>query len=56
MVFEKYDRIVFPGDSVTDMSSGNPIGEGLFDSLGFGYVQTDWRYVSNYKDGVFAEY
>ena len=24
-------------------------------SLGFGYVQTDWRYVSNYKDGAWDE-
>ncbi len=33
------DRIVFAGDSVTDMSSNNPVGEGLFDSLGHGYVR-----------------
>ena len=25
------DRIVFAGDSVTDMRSMNPVGEGLFD-------------------------
>ena len=39
MIFEKYDRIVFAGDSVTDMGSNNPVGEGLFDSLGHGYVR-----------------
>lgn len=39
MIFEKYDRIVFAGDSVTDMGSTNPVGEGLRDSLGFGYVR-----------------
>ena len=39
MIFENYDRIVFAGDSVTDMQSNNPVGEGLFDSLGFGYVR-----------------
>lgn len=39
MIFEHYDRIVFAGDSVTDMSSKNPVGEGLFDNLGQGYVR-----------------
>ena len=39
MIFENMDRIVFAGDSVTDMSSTNPVGEGLFESLGHGYVR-----------------
>lgn len=39
MIFEDLDRIVFAGDSITDMGSGNPVGEGLFDSLGHGYVR-----------------
>lgn len=39
MIFENYDRIVFAGDSVTDMGSANPVGEGLFDNLGNGYVR-----------------
>ncbi len=39
MIFENYDRIVFAGDSVTDMGSTNPVGEGLFDNLGNGYVR-----------------
>ena len=39
MIFSNMDRIVFAGDSVTDMSSTNPVGEGLFDSLGHGYVR-----------------
>lgn len=39
MIFENMDRIVFAGDSVTDMDSSNPVGEGLFNSLGFGYVR-----------------
>ncbi len=39
MLFENGDRIVFAGDSVTDMNSDNPVGEGLFDSLGNGYVR-----------------
>jgi len=37
MIFENGDRIVFAGDSVTDMGSNNPVGEGLFDNLGKGY-------------------
>ena len=39
MIFEHYDRIVFAGDSVTDMGSGQPVGEGLFDNVGRGYVR-----------------
>ena len=32
MIFDDMDRIVFAGDSVTDMGSEQPVGEGLFDS------------------------
>ena len=39
MIFEDGDRIVFAGDSITDMGSSQPIGEGLFDNLGHGYVR-----------------
>lgn len=39
MLFQDGDRIVFAGDSVTDMGSQSPIGEGLFDALGHGYVR-----------------
>lgn len=39
MIFEHMDRIVFAGDSVTDMGSANPVGEGLFDNVGRGYVR-----------------
>lgn len=39
MLFENGDRIVFAGDSVTDMGSVNPIGDGLFNNLGHGYVR-----------------
>ncbi len=39
MLFKNGDRIVFAGDSVTDMGSVNPVGEGLFDNLGNGYVR-----------------
>ena len=39
MIFENYDRILFAGDSVTDMDSYQPVGEGLFDTVGRGYVR-----------------
>ena len=39
MIFQNYDRIVFAGDSVTDMGSQNPVGEGLFDNVGRSYVR-----------------
>lgn len=39
MIFENLDRIVFAGDSVTDMGSENPVGEGLFDNVGRSYVR-----------------
>ena len=39
MIFQDMDRIVFAGDSVTDMGSQNPVGEGLFDSIGHSYVR-----------------
>lgn len=39
MIFESGDRIVFAGDSVTDMGSAQPVGEGLFDNVGRGYVR-----------------
>lgn len=39
MLFENGDRIVFIGDSVTDMGSQVPVGEGLFDNVGHSYVR-----------------
>lgn len=39
MIFGNNDRIVFAGDSVTDMGSAQPVGEGLFDNLGRSYVR-----------------
>lgn len=39
MIFENYDRIVFAGDSITDMGRNRPLGEGLRDNLGQGYVR-----------------
>ena len=39
MIFKDMDRIVFAGDSVTDMGSQQPVGEGLFENVGRGYVR-----------------
>ena len=51
MIFNDMDRIVFAGDSVTDMNSQNPVGEGLFDNLGFGYP----RIVENLLNACYPE-
>ncbi len=51
MIFENGDRIVFAGDSVTDMDSARPVGEGLFENLGRGYV----RIVENLLTAVYPE-
>lgn len=39
MIFQDLERIVFAGDSVTDMRSEKTVGEGLFDNVGRGYVR-----------------
>ncbi len=39
MLIQHNDRIVFCGDSVTEMGSTNPVGEGYPDTLGLGYVR-----------------
>lgn len=39
MIFKNMERIVFAGDSVTDMGSKNPVGDSFFDELGYGYVR-----------------
>ncbi len=39
MLFQNGERIVFAGDSVTDMGSVCPVGEGLFENVGRGYVR-----------------
>ena len=51
MLFNDMDRIIFAGDSVTDMGSANPVGEGLFDNVGHGYV----RVVENLLAAVYPE-
>ena len=40
MIFSDYDRIVFAGDSITDMDSVKPVGDGsMWDNLGKRYVR-----------------
>lgn len=39
MLFEKNDRILFTGDSVTDFGRHRPVGEGLGEGVGPGYVR-----------------
>lgn len=51
MIFNDYDRIVFAGDSVTDMESAQLIGEGLFDNVGRSYV----RIIENMLSAVYPE-
>lgn len=48
MIFQNNDRIVFAGDSVTDMGSTNPIGEGLCENVGRGYVRLVESFLSAY--------
>ena len=51
MLFQDMDRIVFAGDSVTDMGSVNPVGEGLFENLGHSYV----RVIENLLAALYPE-
>ena len=51
MIFNDLDRIVFVGDSVTDAGSSQPVGEGLFDNIGFGYV----RMIENLLSACYPE-
>jgi lysophospholipase L1-like esterase len=38
MKFQKNDRLVMIGDSITDCGRARPLGEGLFEGIGKGYV------------------
>ncbi len=51
MIFQDLDRIIFAGDSVTDMGSQQPVGEGLGDNLGQGYP----RMVENFLAAWYPE-
>lgn len=51
MIFENFDRVIFAGDSVTDMGSMQPVGEGLFDNMGRGFP----RVIENMVYAVYPE-
>ncbi|MCQ2433375.1 MAG: SGNH/GDSL hydrolase family protein [Clostridia bacterium] len=53
MIFENGDRIIFAGDSVTDMGSSQPVGEGLFDNVGRSYVRIIENMLSAYYPEIF---
>lgn len=53
MIFENSDRIVFAGDSVTDMGSAQPVGEGLFDNVGRSYVRVIENMLAAYYPEVY---
>ena len=38
MLFEKGDKILFIGDSISDFDRARPVGEGLFNAWGTSYV------------------
>jgi lysophospholipase L1-like esterase len=38
MLFEKGDKVLFIGDSISDFNRARPVGEGLFEALGTSYV------------------
>lgn len=40
MLFKDHDFLLFTGDSVTDAGRGRPVGEGLWEGVGTGYVRT----------------
>ncbi len=48
MLFEKNDRIIFMGDSVTDCGRKRPVGEGLAEGVGAGYVRTIESFLNVY--------
>lgn len=38
MLFEKGDKVLFIGDSISDFNRARPVGEGLFEALGTSYA------------------
>ena len=53
MIFENYDRIVFAGDSVTDMGRAYPLGEGLAENVGRSYVRVLENMFAAYYPEIF---
>lgn len=48
MLLKDNDRIVFIGDSVTDFGRGRPVGEGLHDGVGTGFVRLFHSFINAY--------
>ncbi len=51
MIFEKSDFILFTGDSVTDADRKHPVGEGLWQGVGNGFV----RYIDSLLNAFYPE-
>lgn len=51
MIFQTGERVVFIGDSVTEYGHGKPVGEGLFEGVGTGYV----RVIENFLQVFYPE-
>jgi len=51
MIFQTGERVVFIGDSVTEYGHGKPVGEGLFEGVGSGYV----RVIENFINVCYPE-
>ena len=51
MLFQNGERIVFAGDSVTDFARRRPVGEGLHEGTGTGYV----RVIENMINAFYPE-
>ncbi len=51
MLFQNGDRVVFTGDSVTDFGRARPVGEGLGEGVGTGYV----RLIHTFLNALYPE-
>ncbi len=51
MLFKSGDKILFTGDSITDCGRKRPVGEGLWDGVGTGYV----RQIDNILTAVYPD-
>lgn len=52
MLFEDHDFLLFTGDSVTDAGRARPVGEGLGEGVGTGYVRTVDNLVHAFYPGL----
>ena len=52
MIFDRGDKILFIGDSISDYSRAKPVGEGLFNAWGTSYVACAGALLGCMKYGV----